>query len=167
MAFSFHNLIMNATKAQNEAEHNNVSGNHSAEKHNNTPPVALRLSTNYAITMSDALLKQLDRYCVETRKPRSKVIRNAVYMVLENPAKVLNMPRPRAVPEVTLPPERPNQISWAMPQRKPKDIEHFHKLCPTRGSQFPLVRRAVYLYTVMHKSPDKDEHLEAMKDGWV
>jgi hypothetical protein len=170
---SLHNHLMSIVAASQQ-EGNNVK--------QNTPPSAaerFRLSpATLGVTLSDELLAQLDRYCeanlVTPRTkpnepprpiPRSKVIRRAVYELLENHRVLYRTPS--QLPSVGLPPERPNNVSWTMPQNKPADIQRFHELCAHHGlKQFVFTRRAIYLYTVKYKSPDKTKSVQAASDAW-
>ena len=130
------------------------------------------------ITLSDELLAQLNRYCEahpttpkskpdDQPKPmsRSKAVRQAVYALMENPSNVNKIPS--RLPSIALPPARPNNVSWTMPQNKPADIEHLHNLCTHHGlKQFIFTRRAIYLYTADYKSLDPTEANTAAKDAW-
>ena len=147
----------------------------------NTNPSTERFRLSPAtlgITLSDELLAQLDRYCEanpvtpaykpnDQPKPmaRSKVIRRAVYALMETPTNLNKVPN--RLPTVALPPARPNNISWTMPQNKPADIQHLHSLCAHHGlKQFIFTRRAIYLYTAGHKSANQDEADTAARDAW-
>lgn len=169
---NLHAHIMSLIAAN--AENNNVKQN---------TPEKFRLTSNpYGITLSDELLAQLDRYCeanLVTPQPtklnpnpqpkpmaRSKVIRRAVYALMEN-HRILHQ-TPSQVPRIGLPPERPNNVSWTMPQNKLKDVERMHELCAHYGlKQFIFTRRAIYLYTKAYKSPDKTKSAKAASDAWA
>jgi len=171
---NLHAHILSIIKA-NQANDNNVT-------QVKPSPEKFRLTSNpYGITLSDELLAQLDRYCEanpftpqptklnpnpQTRPaPRSKVIRKAVYEMMENPTQLNNIPS--RLPTVALPPERPNHISWTMPTKRPKDAQRLHDLCSHYGlKQFIFVRRAIYMYTASHKSTDITEANTAAKDAW-
>lgn len=168
---NLHDHLLSIVKA-NQGD-NNV-------KQNTTPsPDRFRLSpATLGITLSDELLAQLDRYCaanlvIPKSKPdaqpkpmaRSQAVRKAVYALMENPSLLYGTPK--RLPTIGLPPARPNNVSWTMPQNKPADIRHLHDLCAHHGlKQFFFTRRAIYLYTADHKSLDTSEADTAARDAW-
>lgn len=169
-----HNHLLSIIKAH-QGEDNNV-------KQNTVGAERFRLSpATLGITLSDELLAQLDRYCeanLVTPQPtklnpnpqprpmaRSKAVRKAVYALMETPTDVNKIPA--RLPTIALPPARPNNVSWTMPQNKPADIQHLHNLCTHHGlKQFIFTRRAIYLYTAEYKSPDIEEANTAARDAW-
>lgn len=174
--YSLRNHILSLVAQQNE-EHNKVGQNKVAPK----PTEPFRMTKGiHTLTLSDALHQQLTRYCEANPTkphykkddpntqpapmPRSKVIRRAVYELMSTPSKVnaKNITTPAQTPE------RPNIVSWTMPQGKPQDSDEFYKTCrihEIRPATF--VRRALYLYTIKYKSTDPDEQKEAMRDAWM
>ena len=167
---TLHKIIMAAVADLNKDNNaTQKTNNVSSAPHTNPnqrPRTFFRMSSTYATTMTPALCAQLDRCCEHEGKTRSRVIRNAVYAVLNNPAK-LQTCKPANLPEFPQTPNRAVIVSWTMPSNKPKDLEHLHSLCPNRGSQSNLVRQAIYIYTLMHRSTNSDEHREAKLDAWV
>jgi len=167
---NLHSHLMAIVKAQQE-EHNKATQNTDGKRNNTdptpqrpSPSTLFRLSSNYATVMSSALCAQLDRFCEAERKTRSRVIRDAVYALMETPA-LISTP-PANLPTVGQPPTRNCTISWTMPSRKPEHIEHFHNLCAGRGNQSNFVRRAIYRHTQRYRSTDPAEHKDAVKDAW-
>ena len=117
-----------------------------------------RLSTGSSITMSEALAAQFDRFCAENDMPRSKVIRRAIYDMMNNP----NPPRPK-MPKFNQAPKRDVMVSWSMS----KDRDALDRICQELGiSQSAFLRRAIYMYTKANVSTDKAEATVAAVDGW-
>lgn len=117
-----------------------------------------RLSSGSSITMSEALGAQFDRFCAENAMPRSKVVRRAIYDMMNNP----NPPRPK-IPEFNQAPKRSVTVSWSMT----KDRDALDRICQGLGiSQSAFLRRAIYLYTKASASKDKLEAIKAAIDGW-
>lgn len=146
------------------------------------PNEKFRMSyVNYGVALSRALCAQLDRYCEanpttpKTKtgaeanpRPmtRSKVIRRAVYELMAAPTKMHQTPN--KLPTRSLPPSRPHDVSWTMPQNRLEDAKHLYALCSHHGvSNATFVRRAIYIYTKAHISTNKDEAIEAAQDGWA
>lgn len=124
------------------------------------PPKKLkqRLSTGSSVTMSEALAAQFDRFCAENDMPRSKVVRRAIYDMMNNP----NPPRPK-MPKFNQAPKRDVTVSWSLT----KDRDALDKICQELGiSQSAFLRRAIYLYTKANVSTNKAEAREAVVDGW-
>lgn len=117
-----------------------------------------RLSTGSSVTMSEALAAQFDRFCAENDMPRSKVIRRAIYDMMNNP----NPPRPK-MPKFNQAPKRDVTVSWSLT----KDRDALDRICQELGiSQSAFLRRAIYLYTKANVSTDKAEATVAVVDGW-
>jgi hypothetical protein len=172
-----HDHIMSIVKAHKEED--NIVKQNTNGKPNIVRPAKFRMSyTGYSVTMSTALHAQLTRYCAANlTTPRtlkgaqpqpmsySKAVRRAVYELMAKP-QVMHQ-TPNKLPAIVLHPDRTHTIGWTMPKSKPQDVQYLAELCTHHGvSTSTFVRRAIYLYTKEHVSPDKDEALEAARDGW-
>jgi hypothetical protein len=101
---------------------------------------------------------------------RSKALRRAVYEYLHQPAKLDH--KPHSVPTPPPTDESPigaHSVSWTMPQGKRYvgDSQRLLALCHTHGVESSFVRRAVFMLTIAHLSPDKEEAARAIRDAWV
>ena len=137
------------------------AGNHYSQQRQLTEPPKKpkqRLSTGSSVTMSEALAAQFDRFCAENDMPRSKVVRRAIYDMMNNP----NPPRPK-MPKFNQAPKRDVTVSWSLT----KDRDALDKICQELGiSQSAFLRRAIYLHTKANVSTDKAEAAVAVVDGW-
>lgn len=175
---TLHDHIMSIVKAH-KVDDNNVKQNTDSKSNNVRVKKARMYQNEFGVTLSNALYYQLERFCmanpaVLVTKPNeapqpmshSKAVRRAVYELMAKPQAMHQTPN--KLPTVGLPPERHHNVSWTMPRSKPKDTEYMVDLCTHHGMKnATFVRRAIYLYTKEHVSPDKDEALEAIRDGWV
>ena len=137
-----------------------AGGHYSQQRQLTEPPKKpkQRLSTGSSVTMSEALAAQFDRFCAENDMPRSKVIRRAIYDMMNNP----NPPRPK-MPKFNQAPKRDVTVSWSLT----KDRDALDRICQVLGiSQSAFLRRAIYLYTKANVSTDKAEAAVAVVDGW-
>jgi hypothetical protein len=175
---TLHDRIMSLVKAKQQDD--NIVKQNTNGKPNIVSPKKLRMFPNeFGVTLSTALYYQLERFCLanpsalvtkpnEAPQPMSysKAVRRAVYELMAKPQAMHQAPN--KTPAIGLAPERPHNVSWTMPRSKPKDIEYLHSLCSHHGvKNATFVRRAIFLYTRDHVSHNKDDALEAIRDGWA
>lgn len=175
---NLHSLIMQAVKAQKQDD--NIVQQNTNNKPNIVRPAKFRMShTGFSTSVSTALHAQLDRFreanpttprTLKGAQPQpmsySKAVRRAVYELMRKPQAMHQTPN--KTPTIGLAPDRTHTIAWTMPKAKPQDVQYLAELCSHHGvNTSTFVRRAIYLYTKEHISPDKDEALEAARDGWA
>jgi hypothetical protein len=178
---NLHAHIMSLVKAHKE-DNNNVKQNTDGKPNivRQPPTTKFRMShTGYATTVSTALYYQLERFCLANpTTPRtlkgaqpqamsySKAVRRAVYELMAKPQAMYQTHS--RLPAVSTAPDRTHTISWTMPKAKPKDAQYLAELCSHHGvNTSTFVRRAIFLYTRDHVSHNKDDALEAIRDGWA
>lgn len=125
-----------------------------------------RLSNGLTLALSPALFAQLQRHADATKTTRAKTVRRAAYFYMQNHTDYQYHSRPASLPSPLLPPDRPRAVSWTYSSRE--DRAMFERLAKEAGLKpSAMYRRAIYVYTKDHVSPDKQEALEAAADAWV
>ena len=139
----------------------------------NASKKSTRITLSFSFMTSPAFKAQIDRYCAAnlhtTNKGEqiplsySRLIRRAVYAMLQNPQMV--RVKPRILPVAYLKPSRTKLLGWTMPNRE--DYDYFQNFCKDMElSNSVLVRRALYVYTKDCISTDKAEAIAVAADAW-